>query len=398
MAAGLDPERVVALLEGAGFGPYAGVPRSPLGPVVGVLEERRPGRYTAVADEGAAVAVAAGARLAGRLPVVILEASGLGNAVAPLTSLCGTLRLPVLLLVTRRGGSAGGGGGIADAASGLRRPRPGAPEEPHHELTGRIAPELLTALGIRHEPFPTGEEALRDRLAAAAAHLHGTGLPFAFIVPEGAVAPRTGPPAGPAVAVARGAAGPMLRSEAVGHVVRAVGEDALVVATAGGTARALERDRDRPGPPYVVGPTGRAPGVALGVALNAPDRRVVVLDGDGAAPGRLEAMAAIGRLGPPNLLHVLLDDGPHDAAGGRPAGSAEVNFTEIAAACGYCSATEVAGPGALAAALAAELGAPGPAFVRVRIAPGADPRPDPRPARRALPAPSAARLAAEVRA
>ncbi|MFJ5550148.1 thiamine pyrophosphate-dependent enzyme [Streptomyces sp. NPDC093225] len=363
VGAGLDPERVVALLEGAGFGPYAGAPRSRLGPVVGVLEERRPGRYTAAADEREAVAVAAGARLAGRLPVVILEASGLGNAVDPLTSLCVTLRLPVLLLVTRRGG-------------------PGTAEEPHHELMGRIAPELLTAMGIRHEPFPTGEEALRDRLAAAAAHLHETGRPFAFIVPPEAVAPRTGPPAGPVAAVASpGGVGPMLRTEAVGHVVRAVGEDALVVATAGRTARALERDRGRPGTPYVVGPAGCAPGMALGVALNAPDRRVVVLDGDGGAPVRLEAMAAIGRLAPPNLLHVLLDDGAYGAygargvTGGSPTGSAEINFTEIAAACGYCSATEVTGPGALAAALAAELAAPGPAFVRVRIAPGADPRP-----------------------
>lgn len=99
----LDPAVIVRTFREAGLGPFSGVPCSFLGPVISCLQQEHPADYLTTANEGEAVAIAAGARLAGRLPVVILQNSGLGNAVNPLTSLCHTLRLPVLLLITWRG-------------------------------------------------------------------------------------------------------------------------------------------------------------------------------------------------------------------------------------------------------------------------------------------------------
>ncbi|MFD6279669.1 phosphonopyruvate decarboxylase [Streptomyces sp. NPDC060209] len=357
MSAILDPAKVVALLDEAGFGPFTGVPCSFLGPVISCLQDTCPDQYLIAANEGEAVAIAAGSRLAGRRPVVILQNSGLGNAVNPLTSLCHTLRLPVLLFVTWRG-------------------EPGSPDEPQHELMGRITSDLLTAMEIRNEILPQDEEALRERLLVADAHMRDTGLPFAFVVRKGAVAPYV-PPAGAGRGrVARAeapAGGNMLRSEAIAHVMRVVGEGALVVATTGKTARELEHDWDRPGNLYVVGSMGCASSIALGVALHAPARQVVVLDGDGAALMRLEAMATIGRLGPPNLLHIILDNESYESTGGQPTGSAHLNFTEVAAACGYEQAAEVTGPEGLVAALEKQLVHVGPSLIRVRIASYSDP-------------------------
>ncbi|MEU4656338.1 phosphonopyruvate decarboxylase [Streptomyces sp. NPDC023723] len=365
MTRALDPGKVVGILDRAGFGPFTGVPCSYLGPVISCLQQEMPDSYLISANEGEAVAMAAGAWLAGRRPVVILQNSGLGNAVNPLTSLCHTLRVPVLLLVTWRG-------------------EPGVPDEPQHQLMGGITRSLLTGMEIRNELLPDREEELTARLAVADAHMRETGLPFAFVVPKGAIAPW---PAAPCdTADSRPDSRLMARSEAIGHVMRAVGDQALVVATTGKTARELERDWDRSQNLYVVGSMGCASAVALGVALNAPTRQVVVLDGDGAALMRLETMATIGRTAPPNLLHVLLDNEAYESTGGQPTGSAAVDFTEIAAASGYCSATEVTGEQGLRAALAEQLRHRGPSLIRVRIRAHSDPR----LGRPALPPPASA--------
>ncbi|APU44420.1 phosphonopyruvate decarboxylase [Streptomyces sp. TN58] len=342
---------MVELLRQQGHGPFTGVPCSFLGPVISCLEAEHPQEYVIAANEGEAVALAAGAVLAGRRPVVILQNSGLGNTVNPLTSLCHTLRLPVLLLVTWRG-------------------RPGRPDEPQHELMGRITQDMLTSMGVRNEVLPDEPALLAERLGVAAEHMDTTGLPFAFIVPKGAVAPYQAAPAAPAPA-----AGPplMRRAEAIGHIVTAMDPDTLLVATTGKTARELERDWDRPQNLYVVGSMGCASSVALGVALHTPDRRVAVLDGDGAALMRLEAMATIGRHSGTDLCHLLLDNESYESTGGQPTASAGVDFAAIAAACGYRATHDVRDADALRAAVLHAQQDGGAHLVRVRIAPGSDP-------------------------
>ncbi|MCX4763944.1 phosphonopyruvate decarboxylase [Streptomyces sp. NBC_01275] len=338
----------MSLLHDRGFGPFTGVPCSFLGPVITCLEAEYPQEYIIAANEGEAVALAAGARLAGRSPVVILQNSGLGNTVNPLSSLCHTLRLPVLLFVTWRG-------------------RPGHPDEPQHELMGRITPDMLTAMDIRHEVLPDDPGLLAERLDVAAAHMAATGLPYAFVVPKGSIRPYPKP--------ASAAPGPslMARAEAIGHVARAMDQRTLLVATTGKTARELERDWDRPENLYVVGSMGCASSVALGVALHAPDRRVAVLDGDGAALMRLEAMAAIGRLAHSGLCHILLDNESYESTGGQPTASAGVDFAAIARACGYRAAYDVSDANALSTAVRRAQEEGGAQLIRVRIAPGSDP-------------------------
>ena len=81
---------------------FAGVPCSFLTPFInGVIGDARI-RYVGAASEGEAVAIAAGAWLAGRKTVVMCQNSGLGNAVNPLTSLNYPFRIPTLLVVTWR--------------------------------------------------------------------------------------------------------------------------------------------------------------------------------------------------------------------------------------------------------------------------------------------------------
>ncbi|MFE4516757.1 phosphonopyruvate decarboxylase [Kitasatospora sp. NPDC056783] len=344
----LPAAEVAQTLLDAGVGPFYGVPCSFLGPLISVLEEQHPGEYWAAGNEGEAVSLAAGARLAGRRPVVILQNSGLGNTVNPLTSLCHTLRVPVLLLVTWRG-------------------RPGQPDEPQHQLMGRITPELLDAMETRWELFPTDLTELAAALERADAHMRETGLPFAFIVPKGALLPHT-----PAEAEAAPAEGLALRSEAIAAVVGACDRDTLLVATTGKTGRELERDWDRDGNLYVVGSMGCASSIGLGVALNAPERFVTVIDGDGAVLMRMEAMASIGRSTATRFTHVVLDNGAYESTGGQPTFSAGVDFGAVAAACGYRSQTLVDGLVELGEAVRRAQAEPGPHFIRALIRSGSD--------------------------
>src|ERR1700730_16915750 len=56
-----------------------------------------------------------------------------------------------------------------------------------------------------------------------------------------------------------------------------------------------------------VGAMGQASSHALGLALGRPDRRVIVLDGDGSLLMNLGRLVTIAAAGPPKLIHFLCD-------------------------------------------------------------------------------------------
>jgi phosphonopyruvate decarboxylase len=153
----------------AGFDFYTGVPCSFLTPLINRVIGDPSLAYVGAASEGEAVAIAAGAWLAGRRTVVMCQNSGLGNAVNPLTSLNAPFRIPTLLVVTWRGG-------------------PGVKDEPQHVLMGQITPEILGVIRIPHRPFPDHESGVRLRIDEACAQMQRTGLPFALVMHKGTVA------------------------------------------------------------------------------------------------------------------------------------------------------------------------------------------------------------------
>ena len=114
---------------------------------------------------------------------------------------------------------------------------------------------------------------------------------------------------------------------------------------------------------------GGATGMALGVALNTP-RKVVVLDGDGAALMKLGTFATVGAYQPANLIHILLDNGVHDSTGGQATVSASVDFAAIALACGYAYAASCETLGSFEDAYRKASAQSGPSMIHLHIAPG----------------------------
>ncbi|HEX5270664.1 MAG TPA: phosphonopyruvate decarboxylase, partial [Gemmataceae bacterium] len=292
-----------------------------------------------------------------RRSVVMFQNSGLGNAVNPLTSLNAPFRIPALLIVTWRGEP----GGDAD--------------EPQHELMGQITPRALDLLGVRRGFFPTSEAEVGPALDRAVAHMDETRLPFALVMRKDSVAPhalRSRPAAprlaAPAPPAADWPADPPGRDDVLRRVRAALGPGDAVIATTGYTGRALYALEDRPSQFYLVGSMGCASSVGLGVALAQPRRRVVVLDGDGAALMRLGALTAIGARRPPNLVHLLLDNERHESTGGQATASRSADLAAVAAACGYQRVVRAATPDDCARALGEagnEL-----TFIHVKTGPG----------------------------
>ena len=125
------------------------------------------------------------------------------------------------------------------------------------------------------------------------------------------------------------------RREVLAAVQRANRANDAVVATTGFTGRALYALDDKPNQLYMVGSMGCASTFGLGLAWAQPNRRVVVLDGDGAVLMRMGALATLGYERPENLLHIVIDNEVHDSTGGQSTGSHSIDLAGVAAACGY---------------------------------------------------------------
>lgn len=91
---------------------------------------------------------------------------------------------------------------------------------------------------------------------------------------------------------------------------------------------------------YMVGSMGCASAIGLGIAKNC-SKRIIVIEGDGALLMRMGNMATIGYYSPPNLCHVLINNGIHDSTGGQKTASDTMDYGAVALASNYNTAFSV---------------------------------------------------------
>ena len=144
--------------------------------------------------------------------------------------------------------------------------------------------------------------------------------------------------------------------------------DALVVSSLGTPSYLVHAAGDRPLNFYMWAAMGMASSTGLGLAIARPDRRVVVVDGDGAAVMNLGGMVTVATRGPANLLWVILENGAFLETGGQPiATHGPADLVAIAQGCGIRQAARAADPGALARLIDDGLAKPGPTLVVARV-------------------------------
>jgi phosphonopyruvate decarboxylase len=349
----------------AGIELYTGVPCSYLKPFINYVIDSPKLHYIGATNEGDAVAIASGAEISGKHAAVMFQNSGFGNTVNPLTSLNMIFKIPVLVIATLRG-------------------EPGGPaDEPQHDLMGKITTGLFELMQIPWEYFPQEEAEIAPVLERAVTHMTGARTPYALVMKKDSVesyklqtkaSPRPLPPL-----TADTKAWPAdlpSRTDVLRVVQKAARPNDALVATTGYTGRELYALEDKASQLYMVGSMGCASSFGLGIAWAKPNKRAVVLDGDGAILMRLGALATLGYERPMNLLHILLDNEAHDSTGGQSTVSHSVDFVTIAKACGYPKALRVTSLEELANVVATDHDAL--TFVHVKTKPGA-PKDLPRP-------------------
>jgi phosphonopyruvate decarboxylase len=375
------------------------VPCSLVGDAIAALEHHRRLPYVPAVREDVSVGMAAGAWMAGRLPMVIMQNSGLGTSLNALVSLSLMYRFPAVLLVTWRGH--------------------GGKDAPEHLVMGDISPRLLELIAVPHRVLAAGSVAVD--IAWARAEAERLSQPVALLLPPGVMATRghtehapapsassadrrsassadggragaiSGPPLmvdrdSPPREISRADLTPQIsRLDALRAALGAVA-DAPVVHANGFICRESFSVEDRPQNFYMIGSMGLASAIGLGVALARPDLTTVVFDGDGNLLMNLGILPMIGGapvLGagsagdrrPRNLVHVVFDNEVYGSTGNQVSPARHARLDALAAAAGYGSTAAVTGADALRDATAAAMRGGGPSFILAKVTPEEQPAP-----------------------
>ena len=84
-----------------------------------------------------------------------------------------------------------------------------------------------------------------------------------------------------------------------------------------------------------VGSMGHTSSIAMGVALNKPDKKVWCIDGDGSAIMHLGALAVLAKHNPENMVYILINNESHETVGGLPTVSSNIDWKSLAAGAGF---------------------------------------------------------------
>ncbi len=338
----------------SGISFFVGVPDSLLKSFCGyVADNVGSNNHLIAANEGGAIALACGHYLAtGQPGLVYMQNSGQGNAANPLISLADpdVYSIPILLLIGWRG-------------------EPRKKDEPQHVKQGKITLSFLETLGIPYMILPDTDEKAQQCVEQIFKTMKESNSPVALIAKKETFSLYQMKECG-------GCSLELTREAAIKEVIKKLDESDVIVSTTGKASRELYEYRDSLGGDHskdflTVGSMGHASQIALGIALEKPERQVFVLDGDGAAIMHMGAMAIIGSQASVNFKHIILNNGCHESVGGQPTVGFSISFTDIAKACGYKIALQAENLSKIRQKIKILKSSDGPALLEIRVKKGA---------------------------
>ncbi len=349
----MEASSFVDTLRRQGIDSFYGVPDSLLKSLCAyVTDYTSPAHHIIAANEGNAIGLACGHYLATARPALVyMQNSGQGNCVNPLLSLMDeeVYGIPVLLLIGWRG-------------------EPGVKDEPQHVKQGKLTLQLLETMGIEYAVLAADEEVAKNQIIEACAYMQQHKKPYALIAEKNTFAPYT-------LQKKSTTAAEISREHAICTVATKLAEDDIIISTTGQISRELYEYRERCGGNHqadflTVGAMGHASSIAMGVALNKPERRVICMDGDGAMLMHMGAVSIIGNSGLTNLHHIVFNNAAHDSVGGQPTVAGKIKLGAIASACGYTACYQATTNEELEQCLPEFLATPGPAFLEISVSCG----------------------------
>lgn len=329
---------------------FYGVPDSLLKEFCAYISEGEKSKNNIItANEGNAIAMAAGYNLAtGKIPLVYMQNSGIGNTINPLISLVDeeVYSIPMLLLIGWRG-------------------EPGIKDEPQHVKQGKITLGLLDTLGIEYKILPDNLSELKKILSGAISYTKSESKPFALVVKKNTFEKF----------VKKDKAQikfDLSREDALQIMLRKISSQDILVSTTGKLSRELYELRENNNMSHesdflTVGSMGHASSIASAIAKEKENRNVFCLDGDGAMLMHMGALAGIGTSGNKNFKHILFNNGVHESVGSQQTVGFLIDFPKIIKACGYIKTFTAKSSEELNNIFSEFLKSDGPSFLEVKI-------------------------------
>ena len=314
----IETEIFYQFLIKQGINFFTGVPDSLLKELCYCIQKNTSdAQHIIASNEGNAIALATGHYLSYKqLPIVYMQNSGFGNAINPLLSLTSNAvyAIPMVIFVGWRG-------------------EPNIQDEPQHMLQGKIMINLLESCQIKYDILPQDIEQAQKKIISAIDHIISHPEPFVFLIKKNTFSKYESE-----YSITNNYK--LSRSEVIKIISNQLSDDDILLGSTGKISREIYQCREKLYSSLKmdflnIGAMGHLNQIALMLAINHPDRRVVCLEGDGSMLMHLGGLAILGSKKPKNLKHFILNNGCHESVGGQPTVCFDINITGIAKNIGY---------------------------------------------------------------
>ncbi len=346
----IDVSELVNYFSSLNIDFFVGVPDSQLSSFCDYLEENC--NNIIAANEGNAVAIAAGYNLStNSYPVVYLQNSGLGNIVNPVTSLTHekVYSIPIIYFIGWRG-------------------EPGVHDEPQHKKQGEITLDLLELLDIEYIVInkESSLDDLKEKFESSFLNKLKEGNSVAIVVSKGAFEDYK---------IEKSNDNSLTRELAIQIVTSFLNENDMIVSTTGKSSRELfeyreSKDQGHGNDFLTVGSMGHSSSIALGIALNKPNRKIFCFDGDGAILMHMGSLGLIGSMAPNNFYHVMFNNSAHESVGGLPTVMEDIHINDVILSCGYKDVYNASNFDELNEVLPKFIQSDGPVFLNIEVSIG----------------------------
>lgn len=310
----LEPRSFWNILKNENLTFFTGVPDSTFKSFLSLINNEKNLTNLIASNECEAIALGAGYYLSTKkIPIIYMQNSGFGKTINPITSLtCKEVySIPQILFIGWRG-------------------EPRKKDEPQHKLMGSCMLKLLESIKIPYMFLSEDLEESKKIIKLMKEKALETSGPVAIIIRKNIFKK---------ILTEKKPSELMSREEAINKIVPCLPKNNLILSTTGKTSRELYEYRTHNNQKhedfYMVGAMGCTLSVGLSVALNAPEKEIIIFDGDGSTIMQLGSLISVGSYSPKNLSHFIFDNSAYDSTGGQPSLSKKIDFEKIGKGCKY---------------------------------------------------------------
>lgn len=319
----LDMQDFGNLLNQYNFNHFTGVPCSFLSPLINYAINNN--SFISANNEGDAIAIASGISLANKsVGIVLMQNSGLCNAISPLTSLNYIFKIPILGFVSLRG-------------------EVGLNDEPQHELLGQITHKLLKLCKIKYAFLSDDINEVKKQVKIANKTIKNNES-FFFIVRKNTFSKIDLNITESNLLISTKQHNKIVSSqvkeflpsriEALQIIDKLNNPNMVVFLTTGKSGRELYEIRDCKNYLYMVGSMGCVSPLALGFSIYV-NKKIIAIDGDASLLMRAGNLSLNTTYMKNNFCHICLDNQSHDSTGGQFSLSPICDIPNLAINFGY---------------------------------------------------------------